>query len=200
MGRPEVPYRQRQAQATRRAIASAARALFAERGYDATTIEAISAACGIPVPTIYSALGSKPAILEEARRAWIEEAGVASLYEEAMRLQDGADQLRMAAHWTRRQFESGIDVITAYQEAARSDPRAARVWREALAGRERAVRELVVSLGPGLRPGVTVERGLDLYIALTLPEMYRTLADRGWAPDDYELWLGPRLAGELLRD
>jgi AcrR family transcriptional regulator len=197
---PKISYRQRQAQATRRAIALAARTLFAERGYDATTIDAISAACGIPIPTIYSALGSKPAILEEARLVWIEEAEVTSLYAEAMQLENGTDRLRMAAHWTRRQFELGIDVITAYQEAARSDPRAARVWREALAGRERAVRELVMSLGPGLRPRLTVDRGLDLYIAVTLPEIYRTLTERGWTPDDYELWLWPRLASELLRD
>ncbi|HYM84983.1 MAG TPA: hypothetical protein VEY67_12630, partial [Candidatus Dormibacteraeota bacterium] len=139
------------------------------------------------------------AILEEARLVWIEEAEVTSLYAEAMQLEHRGDRLRMAAHWTRRQFESGIDVITAYQEAARSDPRAARVWKEALAGRERAIRELVMSLGPGLRPGLTVDTGLDLYIALTLPEIYRTLTDRGWTPDDYELWLWPRLASELLR-
>ena len=99
------------------------------------------------------------AILEESRRAWIEEAGVAPLYAEAMRLGDGAGRLRMAARWTRRQFELGLDVVTAYQEAARSDPRAARVWSDALAVRERAIRGLVASLGPGLRPGLTVERG-----------------------------------------
>lgn len=200
MGSPKISYRQRQAQATRRAIALAARRLFAERGYDATTIDAISAACGIPVPTIYSALGSKPAILEEARRAWIEEADVTSLYAEAMQLEGGADRLKVAAHWTRRQFELGIDVITAYQEAARSDPRAAIVWTEALAGREAAVHELVRSLGPGLRTRLTVERGLDLYIALTLPEIYRTLTERGWTPDAYELWLSRRLISDLLRD
>lgn len=200
MSETAASHRQRQAQATRRAIAAAARTLFTERGYGATTIDAISAACDIPLPTIYSALGSKPAILEEARRAWIEEAEVTSLYAEAMRLEDDAERLRMAAHWTRRQFELGHDVITAYQDAARSDPRAARIWGEALGVRERAVRDLVTSLGPRLPSELTIERGLDLYLALTLPEIFRTLTERGWTPDDYEAWLSRRLVSELLAD
>ena len=64
-------HRQRQAQATREAVAGAARRLFADQGYSTTSIEAISEAAEIPVPTIYSAFGNKPAILEEGRRLWI---------------------------------------------------------------------------------------------------------------------------------
>ena len=62
-------HRQRQAAATRRQIAAAARQLFAERGYVATTIAAISERADIPVQTVYSAIGttSPPAVRPWAR-------------------------------------------------------------------------------------------------------------------------------------
>ena len=192
-------HRARQARATRRAVAAAARRLFAERGYTTTTIEAISAAADIPVQTIYSALGSKRAILEEVRVAWIEESDVAALHAAALATPDPHERLRRAAHWTRRQFELGHDVITAYQEASRIDEEAASVWRHALRGREEALRQLVDSLGDALRTALPPGQALDVYIALTLPESYGTLVhERGWTPDDYERWLADCLCRELL--
>src|ERR1700694_3257022 len=136
-------HRHRQAQATREAVAVAARRLFAEQGYVATSIEAISDAAEIPVPTIYSAFGNKPAILEEVRRRWVVETDVERLYRQALVAPDGGRRLQLAAHWTRRQFELGYDVIAMYQEAARADPRVAAVWRQVMSRREAAVSELL---------------------------------------------------------
>src|SRR5260370_17833852 len=55
--------RRPRAQATRRRIRDAARRLFVERGYVATTIEAIAGEAGVAVPTVYLAFGTKPALL-----------------------------------------------------------------------------------------------------------------------------------------
>src|SRR5438270_10858357 len=55
--------RERQAQATRRDIITAARRLFAERGYAATSVAQIAHEAGVAVQTIYDSLGSKRAIL-----------------------------------------------------------------------------------------------------------------------------------------
>ncbi len=195
----QVSYRQRQAQATREAIARAARELFRERGYVGTTIQAISEAAEIPAPTIYSALGNKPRILEEIRRLWIAESSVQDLHDQAMATPDPAARLRLAARWTRRQLELGSDVITIYQEAARADPRMAEVWRTVLAGRERAVRRLIVSLERRLAPGVTVARAVDVFLTCTLSEVYRCLVvERGWSPDSYQTWLADLLTHQLL--
>jgi hypothetical protein len=49
----QLSHRQREASATREAIARTALQLFADRGYVATTIQAISEAADIPAPTIY---------------------------------------------------------------------------------------------------------------------------------------------------
>jgi AcrR family transcriptional regulator len=192
-------HRRRQAQATRETVAIAARRLFAKQGYVAATIEAISEAAGIPVPTIYSAFGNKPAILEEARRLWIAESDVENLHRQALATPEAQSRLRLAAHWTRRQFELGYDVISIYQEAARADPRVAVVWRRVMLRREAAVSELLESLKGHLHSGLRLRQALDLYVAWTLPEVYRTLVlERGWPCTRYENWLAELLIREFL--
>jgi AcrR family transcriptional regulator len=192
-------YRQRQAQATRREVARTARRLFAAEGYVVTTLDAISEAAGIPVPTIYSAFGNKPSILEEIRRLWIAESDVQDLHRQAMLVPDPVRRLRHAAHWTRRQMELGYDVIAVYMEAARADPRVEKVWRKALYRRESAVRQLLDSIAGNLRPGLSLAQALDIYVTCTLPEAYRTLViDRGWSPDRYEGWLADLLVSQLI--
>jgi AcrR family transcriptional regulator len=198
-GRPG--HRQRQALATREAVAAAARRLFAERGYVATTVEAIAEEADIPVPTIYSAFGAKPAILEEVRRLWVLDSEVAELHAEAMKVSDARARLSLAAHWTRQQFELGYDVIAMHQDAARGDPRVAETWRMALAGRETAVGELLRPLSEEFKPGLSRTGALDLYVTLTVPEIYRTLVvERGWPVERYENWLAAALIRELLGD
>ena len=192
-------HRQRQSQTTRAAVAAAARRVFSLRGYVATTIEAISEEADIPVPTIYSAFGAKPAILEEVRRQWVLDSDVAELHAQAMASSEAGLRLARAAHWTRRQFELGHDVISIYQEAARADKRVAQTWRSALAGREAAIEALLRPLAADLRQGLSVQRAVDLYVALTLPEIYGTLvAKRRWTPRRYEDWLAAALSRELL--
>jgi AcrR family transcriptional regulator len=194
-----ITHRQRQAQGTRVAVAVAARRLFAERGYIATTIEAISDAALIPVPTIYSAFGNKPAILEAVRLHWIAETDVEKLHRQALLAPDAQRRLRLAAHWTRRQFELGYDVIAIYQEAARADPRVAVVWQQVMSFREARVRELLGVMSGRLRLGLTIRQALDLYVSWTLPEIYRTLVlERGWSPNRYESWLAELLIREFL--
>ena len=118
-------HRQRQAEETRLQIARAARSLFAERGYAATTIAAIAEEADIPAPTIYSAFGSKAKILEKITRIWMTDAQTVSIAEASLAEPDPAEQLRMFAELNRRQLEVGSDVVAIYQEAARSDPQMA---------------------------------------------------------------------------
>lgn len=194
-----LSHRERQARATREAVMAAARGLFAARGYTATTIEAISRESGIPVQTIYSSFGNKRAILEEIRAGWIRDADVAESFAKAMELPRLADRLRLAARWTRRQFELGHDVIAAYQEAARVDPEAGRVWRMTLDGRRTGYTRLVRSARADLRDGLSVKRAVDIIVATTLAEAFRTLVlEAGWTADQFEAWLARSLVRELV--
>lgn len=182
-------------------MSGAARELFRERGYTATTIEAISTAADVPEQTIYSAFGAKRAILEEVRVAWIEEADVFDLYSAAMAIPDLCARLRAAAHWTRRQMELGHDVISAYQEAARIDPIAGSTWRNALEGRRAGLTEMIGSVRAGLRNRLSVERAVDIFVVCTTSEIYASLVlERGWNADEYERWLADLLCRELTPD
>jgi AcrR family transcriptional regulator len=193
-------HRGRQTLLTRQIVMAAARGLFAERGYTGTTVEAISQAAAVPVQTIYSSFGNKRTILEEIRVAWIRETDIAESYAAAMATPRLADRLRLCAHWTRRQFQLGHDVIAAYQEAARVDPEAARTWKAALTGREAGLTRMVRSARADLRPGLSAKRAVDVLIAITAPESFRTLVlERAWTPDQFEDWLGRTLVQALVR-
>jgi len=200
VGRRDGPtHRQRQALATKDQVARAARGLFAERGYVPTTIAAIAETADIPSPTIYSAFGGKATILQHIAHLVVAELEVDRVHEDAIAHPDPAAGLRMAAGLQRRQFELMYDVIAIYQEAARVDPDIARAQQVILANRERAFRRHLTAIARHLTPRVTVEQAVDIYVALVVPEIYRTLVlERGWTPDRYEVWLGDALVDQLL--
>jgi AcrR family transcriptional regulator len=138
-------------------------------------------------PTIYSAFGSKAAILEEIRRLRITESGARESHVEALDEPEPAARLRMAAQWHRRQMELGYDVIAIYQEAARSDAAMAREWDRVQQSRESAVVQLVSSITPHLSARLDVRSATDRYVTLSLAEVYRTLViDRRWSLSRYE--------------
>jgi AcrR family transcriptional regulator len=194
-----LTHRQRQALATKTQVADAARRLFANRGYVATTIAAIAEAADIPAPTIYSAFGTKAAILR-----WIADQAVSAVdpvrgHEQARANPDPAAGLRQAANIQRRQFEAMLDVITVHQEAARTDPEIAEATRRILANRERGFRAHLAAIVPHLSPGMTIDDAVAVYTTLVLPEVYRSLViERGWSPERYEQWLGGALIHDLL--
>ena len=192
-------HRQRQAQATKDQIARAARGLFAERGYVPTTIAAIAETADIPAPTIYSAFGGKATILQHLAHLVVAELEVDRVHDNAIAHPDPAAGLRIAAGLQRRQFEVMYDVIAIYQEAARVDADIARAQQVILANRERAFRRHLTAIARHLTPRVTVEQAVDTYVALVVPEIYRTLVlERGWTPERYEVWLGDALVDQLL--
>ncbi len=194
-------HRQRQAEATKREVARVARALFAEHGYVATTVSAISAEADIPVQTIYSAFGSKAKILDKITAIWMSEAQTTARAAAYLEEPDPVRQLGLLAELNQRQMRSGYDVAVIYREAAASDPQMAEALRNVLAAREREIRRLVDALAARLHPHLTVDSALDLTLALTLPEVYHLLVvERGWSHRRYETWLADTLVSQLLRD
>jgi AcrR family transcriptional regulator len=192
-------HRQRQAMATKEQIARAARKLFATQGYVATTIAAIAEAADIPAPTIYSAFGTKAKILQTIAWGLTMTLDVDRSHDEALARPDPAEGLRLAANIQRRQFELMYDVIAVYQEAARTDREIAADVERIMVNRERAFRRHAQAVAAHLAPGVTVDDSVDIYLALVLPEIYRTLVlERRWAVDRYETWLAGALVDQLL--
>lgn len=170
-----------------------------ERGYAATTIETIAAEAGVAVSTVYAIFKNKRAVLREIRMAWHESTHARQIYEEARRQPDPEQRLEMVAHANRRQWELGASLIAVYQGAAAVDPEAAAELEEALRGRRAALDRVVEGTKEALRTDLDVGRAAAILRALCRAEVYRELVDEsGWSPDEYELWLGQTLKGQLL--
>src|SRR6266852_3193974 len=122
-----VPLRQRQALETRRAIAQAARSLFAERGYAATSIEVLAEEAGVAERTVYAIFGTKKAILGAICEEWLSEAGVMATIAEGLTVRDLRRRLALVARSSRRQWESERGVRAMLDGAAASDADVAKM-------------------------------------------------------------------------
>ena len=194
-----LTHRQRQALWTRRLIVDAARKLFLERGYSATTMDAIAEEAGVAVSTVYAVYKNKRTILRAIREAWHEQTRAREINEEANRQPDPERRLEMVANATRRQWETGGAVVAVYQGAAAADREAAAELREALRGRRAALDRVVEGMKEALRPDLDEDRAAAILRALCRPEVYRELVgESGWSPDDYEGWLFKTLTEQLL--
>ncbi|MEX2980832.1 TetR family transcriptional regulator [Streptomyces sp. C36] len=144
----EKPVRRRDAEATRRSLIDAAAELFAERGYDRTTVRAIAARAGVNQTLLFRYFGSKTALfgevvarnghkqlrdtpagqlLETALRGLLEPAGGASAdrtLEVFLRSVGGDDE---AARTNRRLTEEYSQVLAGLTRADDADLRAALV-------------------------------------------------------------------------
>jgi TetR/AcrR family transcriptional regulator, regulator of autoinduction and epiphytic fitness len=197
--KPKITHRQRQALATQALIVDTARRLFLEQGYHATTIEMIAAEAGVAVSTIYAIFRNKRGILQAMREAWHQESGQRDIYAQAREESDPQKRLGLAAHATRRQWETGAALTRIYNAAASADPEAAAELVVALEGRRKNLTAFIEEMAPDLRPELDAKRAAEIFLALTMAEIYDTLVrQRGWTPDEYEVWLTTLLRQQLL--
>ena len=190
----------------RRAVVDAARTLFVERGYVATTIEAISEHSDVPIATVYRLFSSKLGILtalldtsiagDDQPLAVDERPDVASLFSEP----DPHKLLAGFAGVTTAINQRTNDVYRVLGSAAGSDPAAAELLSEIRQQRDRGQGQIARSLARAhaLKPGLRERDAADLIHALMSPEVYRLLVgDRGWTPERYEQWLATILTQQL---
>jgi AcrR family transcriptional regulator len=190
----------------RRAVVDAARTLFLERGYVATTIDAISERADVPTPTVYRLFSSKLGILkalldrsiagDDEDVAVQERPDVASVFAE----RDPKKLLSGMASVTTAINQRTNDVYFVLVNAASSDPAAAellgQIRRQRDEGQGRIARAL--SRGRNLGPGLRERDAADVIHALMSPEVYRLLVDdRAWTSARYEKWLAATLIEQL---
>jgi len=195
----QVPLRQRQALETRHAIARAARWLFAERGYAATSIEVVAEEAGVAVRTVYAIFGTKKAILGAICEEWLAEAGVMETVAEGLAVRDLRLRLTLVANSSRRQWESERGVRAMLEGAAASDADVARMIASWKSDRAQSFRAIVLGLEGDLRSGIDGDRAAAIIRALTSAEIYSELVTgEGWTPAEYEQWLAGLLGDVLL--
>jgi AcrR family transcriptional regulator len=194
--------RQAQAEATRRAITAAARQLFVERGYAATSVREIAREAGVAEPTVYATFGNKRNLLVALHDELDAEAGVdALLHDLESTAGDHLRQLRLIVAFDRRLLERAADLFEAANLARGADPELAGVLR---AGHERGRRGRLPIVtrwqADGvLRDGLSIEEAIDRFMTLCSPELYLLLIrESGWSGDQYEAWLVETLAFTLF--
>jgi AcrR family transcriptional regulator len=191
----------------RAAVIQAARALFLEGGYAATTIEAISDLSDVPPATVYRLFSSKLGILKEVLHASIAGDDQAGPLADQPRVRalladpDPKNQLSGFAGIILGILSRAEPLYRILVSAAATDPDAAVLLAELTRQRQRGQAQFAHSLARAgaLRPELRERDAADIIHALTLPEVYRLLVcDRGWRPDRYEQWLTQTLISQLL--
>jgi AcrR family transcriptional regulator len=205
--RYESPRRREQALATRQAVLDAARELFVEHGYVATTIDAIAERAAVSPETIYATFKNKRSILsrlidvsmagDDAPVPILERSWVNEIRDEP----DPHRRLRILARNGRLILERTAPIYEVLRGAAAADPEIAALWERNKTQRftgQRVLLGILTERAP-LREGLAANEAADTLFAIGSPETYRLLVvDRHWSPDRFERWYAATLASLLL--
>lgn len=196
-----------QVRATRLRVIDAAKELFLEQGYPATTLESVADVAGVALPTLYRLFGSKRALLtavlevsfvgDDEPVAFADRPAVKA----ALSDPDPTRLLDAFAAIASEFMERSSGMLHALATAAQVDTEAAdllsEIRRQRHTGQSRIVAALVErgALDPRLDPA----EACDFVYLLWSPDTHRTLTvDRGWTPQQYEAWLARALRRTLL--
>jgi AcrR family transcriptional regulator len=197
-----------QARATRRTIVDAAARLFIERGYGATTIDAIAEAAGVSRKTVFTSVGGKTEALKLAMDWAIvgDDEPVPMLERPHIKaMQREPDARRILAHYARQVREVGARTAPLHEvvrAAAGLDEEIRALAEEARAQRLRGMRMLAQQLADrgALKPGLTPAEVADVLWLLNDPGVYyRLVVEQHWDPDRYQDWLADSLINLLIR-
>ncbi|MCW2903028.1 MAG: ttgR 2 [Streptosporangiaceae bacterium] len=187
---------------------AAARELFLDQGYAATAIAAVARRAQVSPDTVYSAFGSKVALLKEVLDVVVggDDERVALLDRtdpQAMRAEPNQrTQLAMFAAGMTAQLERVRPVDDILRSAAAVDPVAAELRADIQLRQRRAAMRTVVSwlaAHGSLRNRMSEEEAAAIVWTLTSPEVHLMLRDTwGWSPQRYEQWLRETLTSSLL--
>ncbi|MCO5994448.1 TetR/AcrR family transcriptional regulator [Actinoallomurus rhizosphaericola] len=184
----------------------AARELFVQRGYGATTLQEIADRAGVSVQTIYFTFGNKRVLLKELVDGSIagDEEAIATMdrpwFREAVAAETADAQLLLHVQGTREILERVAPIIEMLRAAATADPEIAELWGQDTDPRftVHAAAARSLSAKPGIRDGVTAEHTADVLYGLLSPELYLLLVrDRGWSPERWERWSYDTLRSQL---
>jgi len=199
--------REERARQRRERVVDAASRLFGERGYVATTIEAIAREAAVAPATVYQAFGTKQAILARILDVTIAgDADPAALLDrdwvwQAAGHRDPRQRLALVVRHTSQVAARTAPVKEVMRDAAAADPAVRQLLLEDDRRRyltQRALVDLIIGAG-SLRPGCDRDQAAATFFALVNSHGYQLLATQlGWSPDDWQRWLTGVLDRELF--
>lgn len=196
-----------QVRATRLRVIEAAKRLFIESGYPATTIEAVADAADVSLPTLYRLFGSKRALLaavldtsfggDDEPIAFGDRPAVRAARAEA----DPVKMVEALGRILTDLMERTSAILHVLATAAQVDPEAAGLLAEIRRQRHTGQSRIVAALAErdALDPDLDPAQAADMVYACMSPDVHRILTiERGWTSQDYELW-AVRCLRSLLR-
>jgi AcrR family transcriptional regulator len=194
------PLREEQARETRRRIREAARQLFEESGFAATTIAEIARRAGVSPATVYASFESKAGIVGSLLQDLEEAAGMDWRIPDMLAEDDPHQCLALFVAGNRAVFELGHVVLrAAYDAMGIPEVRALAVAGDA--NRRTAIDTLVGRWHEtgAIRDDLDLNTAVETMWLLTSVEQYLLATDvLGWSADTYEHWLYGILGDALL--
>lgn len=194
--------RKQQAEATRDAIAAAARKLIFSKGYEAAKIDAIAREAGVATQTVYAVFGSKQAILAEL----LDQDSFGFEYQELRKqvhaTHDPEEKLRLPASIARRVHDAQSVTFDLFKGAGVLAPDLAALEKQRENVRYEAQKGVIDFLQQAgrLRAGISETAARDILWTFTSRELYRMLVrERGWTSQAYETWVADMLVAALLK-
>jgi AcrR family transcriptional regulator len=200
--------RRREAAArTRAAILDAARELFTERGYTATSMSAIAERAGVALDTVYAAAGRKPELARLLIETAISGSGQAIPAEQrdyVRAIQAAPDARAKIAVYAAAMAAIAprlAPVLGIIQQAARDEPELAALWNQISERRAANMRLFVANLATAAPLRLDPDQAADVVWATNAAELYQLLAgQRGWSRERYERFLADTWQRLLLAD
>jgi AcrR family transcriptional regulator len=209
--KPPRPYRSQlraeQARRTRARIIEAARALFLERGFAATTIAAVAEQAGVAPETVYAIYRTKAGLLDGVVRSAVfrdgepEDVLQAGWVKELLRLPDLSAQITALARHTAQTVALTSPIYATITAAGTGTGELHELQRQFRQLRFSAQAEVIAAIATDqtLRPGLTIEEATDTFSAIASPELHHILTtDRGWSHERYARWLEQTTKAALL--
>ena len=206
MGPAATDGRRQRSVRTRARIVDAGERLFVERGYLATTIEAVADAAGVAAQTVYYVFGTKRNLL-----AAVLDASIAGDVEPVAVLErpwfDAFGTADDAAAAVERLVEAAVAILARtspiYEVVRRAaaDPEVGALLHDNRRRRRDDQRRLVEVLGRSghLRPGLDVDTAADVFYALLNEEVFLLLTvDCGWDVDRFRRWATSLMRHQLV--
>jgi AcrR family transcriptional regulator len=201
--------RQAQSRQLRVEVAEAARRLFVERGFAATTIGDVATAAGVSQQFVYAAFGGKRGLLskvvdwtlagDDEPIPLAERPSVQAIQQE----RTTAGKCALHARHIRLLAPRVCPLVRMLRSAADADPDARAIYEAGEQGRRTSLTQFVADLrtAGGLRAGLTDEQAVDAIWSLTPDVLWTALVTRcGWSDDDFEVWYAGQVAAAALDD
>lgn len=201
--------REERARLTRHRIVEAAIRLFLERGYVATTVEAIAREAGVAPATVYQAFGTKQAILAAGLDLTIAgDPGHVPVLEcdwirAAREEPDPRQRLSLVLEHTTDIAARTARIKEVMRDAAAIEPSVHDLIRQDHERRYRTQQALVqIIVGKGTAPSAwSGHPAADTFFGLVNSDTFRLLAGHlGWTLGEWREWLFHLLSGELFGD